>query len=96
VFLTLTKLYHAVRLGSHFFRAANVALTSPRYELGKVAFSSMFLNLNQSQRFGTHLFPSFTTSGLRSHKEIWEGILDCQSHNSDIFIALGGDTGFFL
>jgi len=31
------------RTDSHFFRAANVASTSSRYEIGKVAFSSMFL-----------------------------------------------------
>ena len=32
MFLTPKKLQHAVRLDSHFFRAANVASTSPRYE----------------------------------------------------------------
>ena len=44
------------RLDSHFSRAANVASTSPRYELGKVAFSSMFLKRKQSQRFGASSF----------------------------------------
>jgi len=34
---------------SHFFLAANVASTSPRYELGKVAFSGMFLKRKKSE-----------------------------------------------
>jgi len=59
VFFTLTKLWHAVRLGSHFFRAVNVALTSSRYELGKVAFSSMFLKRKKSERFGASSFSKF-------------------------------------
>jgi len=51
---------------SHFFRTANVAMTSPRYELGKVAFSSMFPKRKKSQRFGPYLFPSFTTQANKS------------------------------
>ena len=47
--------------GRHFFRAADVASTSPKYELGKVTFSSMFLKRKKSQRFGAHLFPSVIT-----------------------------------
>ena len=61
MFLTLTKLLQSIRLGSHFFRNTNVASTSPRYELGKVAFRNMFLKRKKSQRSGPHLSPSFTT-----------------------------------
>ena len=43
----------------HFFLAAGVASTSPRYELGKVAFSSMFLERKKSQRFGVSSFSKF-------------------------------------
>jgi len=46
-------------MASHFFRAANVASTSPSYELGKVAFSSMFLKRKKSQRFGALSFSKF-------------------------------------
>jgi len=38
------------------FRAADIASTSPKYELGKVAFSSMFLKRKKSQRFGASSF----------------------------------------
>ena len=38
---------------------ADVASTSPRYELGKVAFSSMFLKRKKSQRFGASSFSKF-------------------------------------
>jgi len=40
----------------HSFMAANVALTSPRYELGKVAFSSMF---PWRKNFGASSFSKF-------------------------------------
>jgi len=43
------------------FRTADVASTSPRYEFGKVAFSSMFLQRKNHNVSGPHLFPSFTT-----------------------------------
>ena len=39
-----------------FFEPAGVASTSPKYELGKVAFSSMFLKRKKSQLFGTSSF----------------------------------------
>jgi len=52
MFLTLMKIQRAVRMVSHFFVTADVTSTSPRYELGKVAFSSMFLKRKKSQRFG--------------------------------------------
>jgi len=61
VFLTLMNLKHAVPKYTHFFMTADVASTSPRYDLGKVAFSSMFLKRKKSQRFGASSFPSFTT-----------------------------------
>jgi len=59
MFLTLMKIQRAVRMRSHFFVAAGVASTSPRYELGKVAFSSMFLKRKKSQRFGASSFSKF-------------------------------------
>ena len=59
--MTLMNLEHAVPKNTHFFLAAGVASTSPRYELGKVAFSSMFLKRKKSQRFGASFFPNFTT-----------------------------------
>jgi len=37
----------------------DVASTSPRYELRKVAFSSMFLKRKKSQRFGASSFSKF-------------------------------------
>ena len=43
----------------HSFRAANVGSTSPKYELGKVAFSSMFLKRKKSQRFGASSLSKF-------------------------------------
>jgi len=46
-----------MRMASPSLRAADVAWTSPRYELGNVAFSSMFLKRKKSQRFGA---PSFS------------------------------------
>jgi len=46
---------------SHFFVTADVTSTSPRYELWKVAFSSMFLKRKNHNVSGSHLFPSFTT-----------------------------------
>ena len=45
------KFYLCGRLGRHSFRAADVTSTSPKYELGKVAFSNMFLKHKRSQRF---------------------------------------------
>jgi len=45
-----------ISLDRHSFRAADVASTSPKYELGKVAFSSMFLKRTKSQRFGASSF----------------------------------------
>jgi len=47
------------RMDRHSFRAANVASTSPRFELGKVAFSSMVLKRKKSQRFGASSFSKF-------------------------------------
>jgi len=44
---------------SHLFITAGVASTSPRYEFGKVAFSSMFLKRKKSQRFGASSFSKF-------------------------------------
>jgi len=41
------------------FRTADVASTSPKYNLGKVAFSSMFLKRKKSQRFGASSFSKF-------------------------------------
>ena len=38
---------------------ADVASTSPRHELGKVVFSSMFLKRKKSQRFGASSFSKF-------------------------------------
>ena len=46
------KFYLCGRLDRHSFRAADVASTSPKYELRKMAFSSMFLKCKKSQRFG--------------------------------------------
>ena len=43
----------------HSFRAADVASTSPRYELGKVAFSRRVLKRKKSQRFGDSSFSKF-------------------------------------
>ena len=40
---------------------AGVASTRLRYDLGKVAFSSMFLSVKNHNVLGPHLFPSFTT-----------------------------------
>ena len=45
-----------VRGRRHSFRAANADLTSPKYELWKVAFSSMLLKRKKSQRFGASSF----------------------------------------
>ena len=39
-----------------FFSAAGVASNSPKYELGKVAFGSMFLKRKKSQRLGASSF----------------------------------------
>ena len=47
------------RLGRHSFRAPDVASTSPKYELGKVALSSMFLKRKKSQRFRASSFSKF-------------------------------------
>jgi len=41
------------------FRAADVASTSPKYELGKVAFGLMFLMGIKSQCSGASSFPNF-------------------------------------
>ena len=46
-------------MASPSFRVADVVSTSPRYELGKVAFSSMFLKRKKSQRFGASSFSKF-------------------------------------
>jgi len=40
-------------------RTADVASTSPRYELGKVPFNSRFLKRKKSQRFGASSFSKF-------------------------------------
>ena len=53
-------------MACHFFLAAGVASTSPRYELGKVAFSSMFLKRKIHNVSGPHLFPSVTTHAKKS------------------------------
>jgi len=53
---TLKKSLLCVRLLRHSMRAADVASTSPKYEFGKVAFSSMFLKRKKSQRFGASSF----------------------------------------
>ena len=45
-----------IRGRRHSFRAADVPSTTPKYELGKVAFSSMFLKRKKSQRFGASSF----------------------------------------
>ena len=49
----------------HSFRAANVASTSPRYELGKVACRQVvvacFSSVKNHNVSGPHLFQSFTT-----------------------------------
>jgi len=41
------------------FRTADVTSTSPKYKLGKVAFSIMFLKRLKSQRFGASSFSKF-------------------------------------
>ena len=56
---TLTKLQRDRGMCISFFEPAGVASTSPRYELGKVAFSSMFLKRKKSQRFGASSFSKF-------------------------------------
>jgi len=43
----------------HSFRATDVASTSPKYELGKVAFSSMLPKRKKSQCFGASSFSKF-------------------------------------
>jgi len=54
-------------MASQFVRAANVASTSPSYELGKkVAFSSMFLKRKKSQRFGASSFSKFHHNAKKS------------------------------
>ena len=46
---------------SHFFVTADVTSTSPRYELGREAFSGIFSSVKNHNVSGSHLFPSFTT-----------------------------------
>jgi len=54
-------------MASQFVRAANVASTSPSYEIGKkVAFSSMFLKRKKSQRFGASSFSKFHHNAKKS------------------------------
>ena len=60
IWYVLDNLDDCGRMYTHSFRAANkVASTSPKYELGKVAFSSMFLKRKKSQRFGASSFSKF-------------------------------------
>ena len=65
------KFHFCGRLGRHSFRAADVASTSPKYELGKVAFGSMFLKREKSQHFGASSFFKFQVGpamlGVQSH-----------------------------
>ena len=53
---TLKNSLLCVRLLRHSMRASDVASTSPKYELGKVAFSRMFLKRKKSQRFWASSF----------------------------------------
>jgi len=53
------KFHLCGRLDRHSFRASDVASTSPKYELEKVAFELMFLIGIKSQRFGTSSFLKF-------------------------------------
>ena len=46
---------------SHFFLAAGVASTSPRYELGRWLLVACFSSVKNHNVSGPHLFPSFTT-----------------------------------
>ena len=46
-------------MASPSFRATDVASTSPKYELGKVAFELMFVMGIKSQRFGASSFSKF-------------------------------------
>jgi len=48
-----------LRMTSPSFRTADVVSTSPKYKLGKVAFSSMFLKRKKSQCFGDSSFSKF-------------------------------------
>jgi len=60
---------------SHFFMAAHVASTRPRHELGKVAFSSMFLKRKKSLRFG-----AVSYSEQKNHFAIGHNSEHCSYH----------------
>ena len=44
----------------------DVASTSPKYEIGKVAFNSMFLKRKKSQHFGASSFSKFLHTRQKS------------------------------
>ena len=68
MFLTLMKILCAVRMRSHFFLAAGVASTSPRYDLGRWLLVACFPSVKNHNVSGPHLFPSFTTWSTHAKK----------------------------
>ena len=60
--------------------AGGVASTSPKYELGKVVFSSMFLKPRKSQRFGTFTSLGRSYTELKNHSAIGRNSEPCSYH----------------
>ena len=56
MFLALMKIWCAIRMASHFFVNADVTPNKTQNERLKVAFSSMFLQRKESQRFAASSF----------------------------------------
>jgi len=79
MFLTLMNLEHAVPKNTHFFLTADVASNNPKYEVRKVAFSTMFLKCTYIYMYawGSHLFLSLTTCQKvlqRTKKITWQQV----------------------
>ena len=74
------KFYPCGRMTCPSFRTADVASTSPKYKLGKVAFSSMFLKRKYHNVSGPHLFLIFTTHAKKSLPPLGRSYSEQQNH----------------